>query len=75
MGIVTRSQRNVPTMTETDYVIATNRAKISAALTILRDVLPTCDVDDFGITDKELKDLTKKLYEVELRMFSLTKID
>lgn len=62
-------------MTETEYVIATNRVKISAALTLLRDVLPTCDVDDLGINDKELKDLTIELRKIEKRMFDLTKVD
>lgn len=54
-------------MREKDYIKATNRVKVSAALTILRDVLPG---DDYGITANELVKITKPLAEAETKLFS-----
>jgi hypothetical protein len=58
-------------MTENEYLIATNRVKVSAARTILFDVLPG---GDYGITDDELASLLKPLCRIEKRLFDLTKI-
>ncbi len=54
-------------MTEYEYIKATNRVKVSAALTILRDVLAG---DDCGITDDELKSIVKPLRDIETKLFS-----
>ena len=54
-------------MTEQEYIKATNRVKVSAALTILRDVLPG---DGNGVPEKEFGQLKYKLRELEERLFS-----
>jgi len=54
-------------MREKDYIKATNRVKVSAALTILRDVLAG---DDYGITASELVNITRPLAEAEKKLFS-----
>lgn len=60
-------------MNEIDYIKATNRVKVSAALTILRDVLPSKD-DTWGITGAALSDITHLLREAEEKLFSLVEI-
>ena len=54
-------------MREIDYIKATNRVKVSAALSILRDVLPG---KEYGITEKELSEIKKKLAIAEGKLFS-----
>lgn len=54
-------------MKEVDYIKATNRAKVSAALNILRDVLAG---DDYGITGNELVKITRPLAEAERKLLS-----
>lgn len=53
-------------MTEEDYIKATNRAKVTAALGILRDVLPG---DDYGISQEEFTAFMAPLHEAEERLF------
>ena len=53
-------------MKETEYLRATNRVKVSMALTILRDVLPG---DDYGITRMDLSEITSRLSRVEEALF------
>jgi hypothetical protein len=57
-------------MKESEYIKATNRVKISLALTILRDVLPSED-DEYGITDNELAAIRRPLAQAEEKLFSL----
>jgi|GEM_PF-2269041 len=52
-------------MTETEYLRATNRVKVSMALVILRDVLP-----DYGITNDELTEITSRLRRAEEKLFA-----
>ena len=54
-------------MTENDYIKATNRTKVSAALTILQDVLAG---DDWGITKSELSNIVEPLQHCEKRLFA-----
>jgi len=54
-------------MKERDYIKATNRVKVSAALTILRDVLAG---DEYGITTNELSQITSKLRRAEEKLFT-----
>ena len=54
-------------MTEIQYIKTTNRVKVSMALAILRDVLPG---DDYGITAKELSEITSRLRRAEEKLFS-----
>jgi len=54
-------------MTEAEYLRATNRAKVSMAMSILREVLPG---DDYGITENELCEITKRLREAEDKLFA-----
>ena len=53
-------------MTEIEYIRATNRVKVSAALTILHDVLPG---DDCGITNIDLFEILRKLRISEQKLF------
>jgi hypothetical protein len=59
-------------MTEQEYIIATNRVKITIAIAAIRDVLPG---DNFGISDKEEGEVMRILCDAEQRLFGLTKID
>lgn len=54
-------------MTEQDYIKATNRVKVSAALTILRDVLPG---DDYGVSDMLMKGIIVELTGIEMDLFA-----
>lgn len=54
-------------MTESEYIKATNRAKVTLALTILRDVLPG---EEYGIGLDELSEIKHLLLEAEERLFS-----
>lgn len=58
-------------MTEQEYLIATNRVKITTAKTILFDILAG---DDWGVSDKELAELLDKIRLIEKRLFDLTEI-
>ena len=53
---------------EAEYIILTNGVKVSAALSILRDVLSG---DDYGITDDQLSEITINLRAAEEKLFSL----
>ena len=53
-------------MKEEDYVKATNRVKVSTALTIMRDVLPG---DDGGISDREHSEIVSVLSKLETKLF------
>ncbi len=53
-------------MTESEYITATNRVKISIALNILHDVLPG---ENNGITDEQLKEIMKPLKKAEDKLF------
>ena len=59
-------------MQENDYIKATNRAKVSMALTILRDVL-ICD--GCGIEAKRFADVRIGLSRIEEKLFSIIEID
>lgn len=59
-------------MTEKQYIIATNRVKVSLALQILRDVFPG---DEYGITATELSHIRRSLSLIETRLFGATKIE
>ncbi len=55
-------------MKESEYIIATNRAKISLALSALTGVLAG---DGYGVSRDEIKDIIKGLYSIESRLFDL----
>ena len=59
-------------MTETEYIRATNRVKVSMALTILRDILIG---EDYGITDAELTEITKRLSQAQDKLFTSYKCE
>ena len=59
-------------MNEIEYIRATNRVKISAALVIVRDVL---DGEDFGVTSDELLQIRKLLAAAERKLFRSYSID
>jgi len=54
-------------MKESEYISATNRVKVTMALSILRDVVPGAD---YGVTTKELTEVSTKLSIVEQKLFS-----
>ena len=53
-------------MTETELIRATNRVKISTALTILRDILPD---EEYMISKEELCEIMSPLRAIEERLF------
>ena len=53
-------------MKEAEYITASNRVKVSAALTIMRDVLQG---EEYGINDKSYSDIVKKLEKAEAHLF------
>jgi len=57
---------------ENEYIIITNRVKVSAALTILHDVLTG---DDYGITYEQLSEITINLRSAEEKLFSLIELN
>ena len=59
-------------MTEEDYIKATNRVKISAALVIVRDVLAG---DDCGISETEHEAIVKLLREAEVKLFKSFEVE
>ena len=59
-------------MNEIEYIRATNRVKIGAALQFVRDTLGG---DDFGITDGELLEIRKLLVAAERKLFRSYSID
>lgn len=54
-------------MKENEYIKATNRVKISAALTILRDVLPGAE---YGISTYEITEIKIRVRAAEDKLFS-----
>ncbi len=54
-------------MTEQDYIKATNRVKISAALVICRDVLGG---DEYGISEQEMQEIKCLLSNAEAKLFA-----
>jgi len=59
-------------MTETEYIRATNRVKVSMTLAILRDVLPG---DDYGIAVAELIEITSRLSRAQDKFFNSYKCE
>ena len=59
-------------MTESEYIKATNRVKVSVALTIMRDVLPG---DNCGITCDEASEIKRLLRNAEEKLFSAVEIE
>jgi hypothetical protein len=50
-------------MTETEYVIVSNLARIRAALKIIQDITP-----NHGVSEEEKKSLANQLYDIEERI-------
>ena len=59
-------------MTEQQYINATNRAKVSIAIKVLRDVLV---VGDCAIKENNLKDILIKLTLIEADLFKTVNIE
>ena len=51
-----------------EYVIATNRVKVSMALHAMRD---TISGDNFGVSDHERTAIVATLYRIEDRLFKI----
>lgn len=54
-------------MNESEYIKATNRVKVTMAITILRDVLPG---KNYGISHSEKTEITKRLSMAQEKLFS-----
>jgi len=50
-------------MTETEFVIVSNLARVRAALKIIQDMTP-----NYGVTEEEKKALANQLYDIEERI-------
>jgi len=59
-------------MKEKDYIKATNRAKISTAMSILRDVLTG---HEYGVDPSDFARVKVRLSIIEERLFSLCDIE
>jgi len=59
-------------MTEQEYINATNRVKVSAALTILRDVLV---FKDTPVACNEFSRIRSDLREIEEKLFASYKLE
>ena len=59
-------------MTEQDYLKATNRAKVSAAIMILRDVLPSTE---YGISFAEYDSIMGLLGDAQIKLFASYELD
>ena len=59
-------------MTESEYITVANRVKVSAALTIMRDVLAG---DDWGISDQCLAEIVSGLDKANDALFAAINID
>ena len=59
-------------MTEQEYINATNRVKVSAALVILRDVLI---IKDTPVACKEFSDIRRHLREIEEKLYDSIKLE
>jgi hypothetical protein len=59
-------------MTESQYLCATNRVKVTAAAQLIRDVLPG---DDWGIGESEHGEILRLLLEAEEKLFASVKIE
>jgi hypothetical protein len=55
-------------MNEREYTIISNRIRINLAIHQIREL---GGGDEWGVTEKEVKDLSTKLYEIEDRLFKL----
>ncbi len=62
----------INTMKELDYVLVTNRVKITTAKKLIADVLSG---DDYGVTDGQRKTLLTILYSVETKLFGMIETD
>ena len=58
-------------MKEKEYIIATNRVKITSAINSLRDVLPG---DDYGIPYDDFSLTVGKLRQIEDRLFTMVDV-
>jgi len=59
-------------MTEQEYINATNRVKVSAALTILRDVLI---IEGSPVSGGELYLVTRQLREIEAKLYESYRLE
>ena len=59
-------------MTETEYIRATNRVKVSLALDIMREVV---EDDDYGITAQEKVEITRRLAKAQDKLFASYKLE
>jgi len=57
---------------EDDYIIATNRVKVTEAINLLRETLSG---EKWGISDKAKSDMIGKLCAIEDKLFSMIEID
>ncbi len=58
-------------MIEKDYIIATNRVKVTFAISLMRDVLAG---DEWGISEKQKARIMRPMCDAESRLFAETKI-
>lgn len=66
------SMKKKKTMTEIEYIKATNRVKVSMSLTILRDVLPG---EDYMVGKEEFREILSRLQAIEERLFASYECD
>lgn len=53
-------------MTETEHIKATNRVRVSAALTIMRNILPG---EEYGIDEEKYNEIVKLMRAAEVELY------
>ena len=59
-------------MTEAEYIIATNRVKVTAAIRLIQDMMGG---DDYAVSDAELSGALGVLYKMESKLFAAIKLE
>ena len=59
-------------MTESEYIIVSNKESVKNAITILRGVLSG---EEYGVSTSAYKQVMGILYEAQTKLFDMSKID
>ncbi len=62
-------------MNETEYIVATNLAKIRIAYFAIADCSPSCGAEDFGMSLAEREAILNPLFDVRETLTKLTEIE
>lgn len=72
LWLINRVNRKENKVKENEYIAASNKAKVTAALIILRDILPG---EQYGIGFDEYVDIIAPLQNLQDNMFNRIRVD